>query len=130
MMRYFLSAIALAMVLPALTWAEGDKRTLACTASKICDELGTCQPSDTKITLSLSPIKRGPNGEGPHWIEYDDRKFKAENVTGRGPVVWSTDGKNVHTLLFASETETIWHRLSFDPRAHSTLEFLTCKDAS
>lgn len=130
MMRYFLSAVALALALPVITWAEGDKRIIACTASKICDQLGACQPSDTKITLSLSPIKRGPNGEGPHWIEYSGQKYKADNVTGRGPVVWSTDGTDVQTLLFAGENETLWHRLVFSPDARSSLEFLTCKDAS
>ncbi len=130
MMRYFLTALTLVALLPSTVIAEGDKRVVTCQASKICDELGVCQPSDTKITLALSPIKRGPNGEGPHWIEYSGQKYKADNVTGRGPIVWSTDGKNVHTLLFAGENETIWHRLIFNPRAHSTLEFLTCKDAS
>jgi len=130
MMRYSLTVGILAALLPLTALAEGDTRIVTCQVSKICDALGNCQTSDTKTTLALSPISRGPSGEGPHWIEYNGQKYKAENVTGRGPIVWSTEDQDVQTLLFAGENEMIWHRLTLTPRAHSTLEFLTCKDAS
>ena len=130
MMRYFVTMGLLLTLAPGLAQAEGDRRVVSCQATKICDESGACKPGNRLVTLGLTPIKRGPNGEGAHWIDYDGQKYKADNVTGRGPIVWSTDGADVQTLLYAGENETIWHRLTPAPQAHSSLEFFNCKDAS
>jgi len=118
------------MALPLSANAEGAKRVLACTAFKTCDGAGICTPSTEQTTFTVKPIKRGPQGEGPHTISYNDISATADNVTGKGPYVWSSDGEDVHTLLFASEATMIWHQLVFSPKASSTTQFLTCKDAS
>lgn len=129
-MRFpFIFALSCAL-LPSLAYGEGGKRVLDCQVTKICDGTGTCSPSAEQVTFAVKPIKRGPKGEGPHLIEYNGVTATAENVTGTGPFVWSTDGQNVNTLLFASEITMIWHQLVFDPKATSTTQFLTCKDAS
>lgn len=125
-----LTSALIFLILPLTAAAEGAKRVLDCTAYKTCDEGGICMPSAEKITFTVMPIKRGPQGEGPHTIGYNGITATADNITGKGPYVWSTDGDDVNTLLYASEAIMIWHQLAFTPKATSTIQFLTCKDAS
>lgn len=106
--------------------AEGAKQVLFCQASQICTDTGTCQPSSAKTTFTLMPLQAG----GLYKIEYNDIKAEMQNVTGTGPFVWVEGNGKAQTLLAAGDKSVLWHRMNAGLPPTSTIQFLTCKDAS
>ena len=106
--------------------AEGAKQVLFCQASQICTDAGACQPSSAQITFTLTPLKAG----GLYQIEYNNIKSEMQNVTGAGPFVWVEGNGNTQTLLAAGDKSVLWHRMNAGLPPTSTIQFLTCEDAS
>jgi hypothetical protein len=115
----------LMLLLPGAVWAEGAVRLLVCSVARVCDAAGNCEAGTVQVTFRMAPEETGVDGAGSYALSYGDTQADMEALSDAGPFFW-TVGTEQNTLLASSETQMLWHQLTFDPVPEATIRFLTC----
>lgn len=112
--------------LPALAHAEGAVRVLECRATQECDAAATCIAVDETVEFRMEPITLDANGAGRYILRYGDNEVEMQSLSDAGPFHWLQDTER-DTLIASSETQFLWHNLSFDEMPEASIRFLTCR---
>jgi len=123
--RRMLSALCLTGLMPAAVQGEGAVRLLECTVVKECDAAGLCETASTQVMFRMEPVEIGTDGSGRYSLRYGDVEAAMDARSAAGPFFW-TVGNQWDTLLASSETEFLWHRLTFAPAPSASIQFLSC----
>jgi hypothetical protein len=123
--RLGLPMIAVAALVPALAGSEGAVRILDCSIEQVCNAAGNCRPGSGLVTFRTEPVSLRADGSGTYALSYGDVEAEMEAQSPAGPFFW-TVGNERDTLLASSETQFLWHQLTFELVPEATIRFLQC----
>lgn len=119
--RHIVPAL-LATLAPGLLAAEGARFALVCETTLVCDDAGTCAPTDDAVRFDVTPLSYEA-GTSRFEIGYDDTVAEATQDGATGPFSWQAEGVT-HLLLPSDSTRMTWIRQG--PGGAVTLSFLDC----
>ncbi len=123
--RMHRALLGLVAVAPGLAGSEGAERILDCSVKQICDAAGNCRPGSVQVTFRTEPVSLKGDGSGIYALSYGEIETMMEAQSPAGPFFW-TVGNERDTLLASSETQFLWHQLTFDQVPEATVRFLQC----
>lgn len=128
-----LPLLLLSGLMAAPLWAEGNRSVFQCTGLTSCNEDGVCVDDQTEVEFAFAPLDVNPDGAGTYELTYNGMTTWARKTGWNAPAIWWIDTKTVdslHSLMAASQTNMVWHRLDLSEPQGSQTRFLECEDAS